>query len=136
MSNRAYSDDFKATALAALVANGGNVQRTADDLDVPESTLRSWREGVGTRAVSANLRDQKREELSARVTQVAWSIVDSIDETDIENASLVQKTTAFGILFDKMRLLSDEATEISENRNGRGLRESILTKFVAVHNSE
>jgi len=39
------SDDDRAKALAALVANGGNVEKTAREVGIPASTLRVWRSG-------------------------------------------------------------------------------------------
>jgi transposase-like protein len=41
---RAYSDEDKAAALAALKANAGNVKRTATQVGVPARTVRRWRD--------------------------------------------------------------------------------------------
>ena len=131
-----YSDIFKAESLAALQANGGNILRTSREMNVPESTLRSWKNGSGTRALTSDLRDQKRTELADRLTGIALTIVSSISDGDIEKASLVQKSTAFGILFDKTRLLSNEATQISEVRAADGVRERIREKLLALQNGE
>jgi len=131
-----YSDNFKAESLAALQANGGNILRTSREMDVPESTLRSWKNGSGTRALTSDLRDQKRTELADRLTGIALTIVSSISDGDIEKASLVQKSTAFGILFDKTRLLSNEATQINEVRAAEGVRERIREKLLALQNGE
>ena len=131
-----YSDNFKAESLAALQANGGNILRTSREMNVPESTLRSWKNGSGTRAMAADLRDQKRTELADRLTDIAWNIVNSINDGDISKANLVQKSTAFGILLDKMRLLSNEATQISEVRAADGVRERIREKLLALQNGE
>ena len=38
----AYSEKDKAEALLALEVNGGNVNKTATELGIPEPTLRSW----------------------------------------------------------------------------------------------
>ena len=131
-----YSDKFKAEALAVLEGNAGNTLRTSRELNIPESTLRSWKNGSGTRALSADLRDQKRTELADRLTDIAWNIVNSINDGDISKANLVQKSTAFGILLDKMRLLSNEATQISEVRAADGVRERIREKLLALQNGE
>ena len=131
-----YSDNFKAESLAALQANGGNILRTSREMNVPESTLRSWKNGSGTRAMAADLRDQKRTELADRLTDIAWNIVNSINDGDISKANLVQKSTAFGILFDKTRLLSNEATQINEVRAADGVRERIREKLLALQNGE
>ena len=131
-----YSDNFKAESLAALQANGGNILRTSREMNVPESTLRSWKNGSGTRAMAADLRDQKRTELADRLMDIAWNIVNSINDGDINKANLVQKSTAFGILLDKMRLLSNEATQINEVRTADGVRERIREKLLALQNGE
>ena len=39
-----YTDAQVAQALAALELNGGNVKRTARDLDIPRATLGMWRD--------------------------------------------------------------------------------------------
>lgn len=129
MSRREYPDTFRAEALAALDANDGNVSRTAREIGMPESTLRSWANGVGKRRISAELRGEKRGDLADRLEDIAWKLVNGIDEKDIEGASLVQKTTAFGICVDKMRLLRNQATEISAEASADDLRESILRKL-------
>lgn len=126
-----YSDAFKAEALAALNANGGNVMRTANELDIPRKTLEGWRDGVGTRALSADDRHQKRGDLADRLEVIAWKLVDGIEEADISKASLVQKTTAFGILCDKMRLLRGEATSIHEDRKVEEIRGRLESKLLA-----
>ena len=126
-----YSDQFKAEALAALDANRGNLKRTAIELDIPQSTLRDWREGVGTRALTSSIRDQKRGDLADRLEEIAWKLVDGIEDGDIEKASLVQKTTAFGILCDKMRLLRGEATSIHEDRKVEEIRGRLESKLLA-----
>ena len=44
-TRRTYTDEFRATALAALAANGGDLARTAAALDVPDRTPRAWAAG-------------------------------------------------------------------------------------------
>ena len=132
-----YSDELKAETLAALEANQGNVARTSRETKVPASTIRDWRDGVGTRALSAELRDQKRESLSDRLSDIAENILDSISDKDIEKATLVQKTTAVGILIDKSRLLQNQPTEINETRQSvDDLRSSLHAKLAKISNGE
>jgi transposase-like protein len=42
MGKRRYSDQDRAAAVAAVTANGGNIQRTARQLGIPETSLRQW----------------------------------------------------------------------------------------------
>ena len=45
MAKRSYSDEQKASALAALAANGGNARLTAAQVGVPRTTLLKWAAG-------------------------------------------------------------------------------------------
>ncbi len=63
--NRQYSEDDKATALAALAANDGNVLRTAQDLGIPEPTIRKWKNGQGVVQEVVQKCERKKEELSS-----------------------------------------------------------------------
>lgn len=44
MARNVYTDEDKAHAFVALTANGGNVKRTARELNMPVPTLRAWRD--------------------------------------------------------------------------------------------
>ena len=45
MAKRSYSDEEKASALAALAAISGNVKQTASQTGVPRATLQRWASG-------------------------------------------------------------------------------------------
>lgn len=49
--------------------------------------------------------------LSSKLALLEQKILDSIDQEDLNKASLLQKTTAFAQLFDKRRLDSNLSTE-------------------------
>lgn len=107
---RRYSDNDKAAALAALDANGGNVNRTAKQLGLAESTLRSWTQGRGTHEVVAELREVKKADLSDRLTDIAHAILDTLPKK-LKDASAQQLATALGIVIDKKQLLEGKATD-------------------------
>lgn len=114
MSGRTrYSDEEKATALAALDANGGNVARTARELDIPDSTLRNWANGRGVNDDIPQLRDQKKGELTEALRELAWMLIGAVPGK-IDDANLSSVFTGLGITLDKLQLLSGEPTERSE----------------------
>ena len=129
-----YSDESKAEALAVLEANGGNSKRTARDTGIPQTTLRNWREGRGTSAVSSSTRTQKKTELSEKLEEVAWRLTNAITPEMIGKASLVQIMTGLGIVIDKMRLLRGESTSISESRRIDEVRSRLEAKLVGAEN--
>lgn len=106
-----YSDKEKATVLAALDANEGNVALTARQSGVPDSTLRGWAKGRGTPAEIAELREHKKEELSERLEAIAHQLVDALPGK-IGEASLQQTATSLGITIDKMQILRGGPTDI------------------------
>ncbi len=59
LRRRVYSDEERATALAALDGNGGNRQRTARQLGIPRKTLATRASGA-VHPVVADLRHQKK----------------------------------------------------------------------------
>jgi transposase-like protein len=76
---RSYSEDEKASALALLVMNGGNIKKTAEDLKMPQSTLREWRDGEHVNEAVTKKRDIKKESLAEVFENLArvlaeWSL--------------------------------------------------------------
>lgn len=69
-SQRKYSDEARAASLAVLVANDGNVKRTAREVGVPASTLKRWRDDPEM-AGGATLRAQTRETMADVFGRVA-----------------------------------------------------------------
>lgn len=106
---RRYSDDFRASALAALAANGGNVKKTARQLGIPLLTLWTW----SKHPQISTSRNEKKGELADAIEQVAWQIVDQMPDK-IAKASLRDLATCLGIAVDKMRLLREQATAITD----------------------
>jgi len=121
-------DHRKAEALAALDANGGNVNRTARQLGIPESTLRGWKKldeeqastpfAAQTREVREfrEIREEKKAALADRLETIAHQIVDALGDK-IPEANLQQAATSLGIITDKMQLLRNAPTAIHENRD-------------------
>lgn len=117
---RRYSDEDRANAIAALAANGGNVNLTAKQLDIPATTLKHWADGT-RHAESAQLGEQKKGPLADRLELVAWKLAESLDGK-IEAAGLQQTATSLGIVIDKMQLLRNKPTEIQGHTPDEDLR--------------
>ncbi len=112
MARRQYSDQDRASALAALDANGGNVAKTAKDVGVPRVTLIQWRDGVVSQGVS-ELRQVKKGDLADRLEEIAHKLVEAIPGK-IGSAPLKEVAVALGIAVEKSRLLREKPTSITQ----------------------
>lgn len=114
-----YSDNDKAIALATLDANEGNVNRTAKQLKMAESTLRSWLSTRKPHMEVARLCEVKKQELSEKLEKVAHALTDNIlirAESDFSVLiPLKDFAVTLGIAIDKMQLLKGQATQIVQD---------------------
>lgn len=131
MERRQYSDNDKATALAALDANGGNVKLTAEQLQIPRKTLSQWQDGRVNNDV-AQLRHQKGVELKDLIRAELEAIMIALP-TKRKDATYAQLATAAGIFTDKMRLLEDKSTQnVDLNVTDAKLKlEHLITRQIA-----
>jgi transposase-like protein len=121
MANRRYTEEFRASAVVMLQADGYPqdefaVGRVAKHLKVPPSTLRGW--ANGTRAkISREMRDIKKDQI---IALLKTEIVDAIQEMVRARPDADYRTlaTALGIMIDKMQLLSGEPTEHIQQSDG------------------
>ncbi len=111
MAKRSYSDEEKASALAALAANGGDVHRTSRQVGVPRKTLEDWSKGRGVCLAVADIRQGKKADLADRLEDLAHQLADAIPGK-IPTADLKQLGVSLGIAVDKMRLLREQPTSI------------------------
>jgi transposase-like protein len=114
MARRHYSDEERAAALAALKANGGNLELTSKQAGVPRNTLKRWVKHPD-HAAPAHLRQKKSRDLGAKLTDLAHQIVDSMPGK-IRRASLRDAAVSAGVAIDKARLVQGQPTSINENR--------------------
>lgn len=105
-----YTEAERARVLVVL-ATCQSVEETARLTQIPETTIRRWRDGEGINSdVIAHTRDEKRQlanvfwRLAKRMTEIG------VDDEKIETGTLPQVTTAIGILTDKALLLEDVIT--------------------------
>jgi hypothetical protein len=110
---RRWTDEDKATALAACEANDGNVLLTAKQLDIPKSTLYEWVNSRGVPETIPELRKEKKNQLADELETVAYQLTAAL-VGKIDDASLQQTATSLGIVIDKMNRLRGEPTEISD----------------------
>jgi len=107
--NRRYSDAEREAATAALQANGGNITRTAKQINVPPQTLRNWARGYRHPEASRAGGQKTAADLAERLEEIAWQLVDALPGK-IKKATLQQASISLGIAIDKMRLLREQAT--------------------------
>ncbi len=115
MGKRTYSDTEKATTLAMLDANGGNLSRTQRETSVPRTTLREWRDGRHNGEV-ADIRREKKLELSALIEEKARLMLGGITEEKIAKTGAKDLMTGVGIAADKMLALRDQGQQPSQER--------------------
>lgn len=119
MSKRSYSDKDKATALAALDANGGNLLRTSKALSIPLQTLANWAGGKGLSADVPDIKNEKKEELADAFDRLVRACIGRAAEM-LENRDAVEFKDlgmVAAIATDKMQLLKGQATAIQHNVN-------------------
>ncbi|HEX7002181.1 MAG TPA: transposase [Trueperaceae bacterium] len=115
---RRYTDNDRATALAVLDSNGGNIARTARETGISQSTLRDWRDDP--HPDTAELRDQKRAALSDLWEEVARAyIARALDHAAVNDTTAQSAVTVAAIATDKLQLLLGKPTEISKHEHER-----------------
>lgn len=110
---RWYGDDERGLILAALAANGGNVNKTAREHGIPEPTLRAW--ASGWRCPRAlQLYEDKKKDLARAAHEIAWQMAAEIPE-DAATGTFREKATVFGIMVDKMLVLVGRPNNITQD---------------------
>lgn len=104
-----WSEDDKARALAALDANGGNVKGTSRQLGIPQSTLRGWRNGIGTNATVTKKRDENARELKEEMRDLVYLLLEKLPDK-LDKASAKEMMVGLGIAVDKLQLLEGKPT--------------------------
>lgn len=137
-----YSEEQKQQAIQRLIANGGDVARTALETGLAESTLRLWRREYNVPLPLLMLRRQQQQQQNAssndsmlssvsalvpeladlqqRMLQEAYHLVESIEEA-IDDAPLAQRVAALAQLIDRIiklaaQLPSEEEDDDSDDK--------------------
>lgn len=133
-----YTDEERAAAIAATIANGGAtnhdaIRKTAKDLGIPYSTLRSW-----TFAKYRPLCQQKAAllviPLAERLDSLAHKIVGVLeDEKKMKEAPYSALVAGLTAAVDRARLLRGEPTSIRDHITPEQLEsrlKELLTKAI------
>ncbi len=132
-----YTDDFRATAVAAAIAAGypsikGALLHTAQALKISHQLLRNWITAQQNPPPQELLQVKKADLRSLMQSEVV-AILGAMP-TKRGDATYSQLATAYGILFDKIRLLDGLPTEIlgmlPELMNAIGRRHMDATEIV------
>ena len=123
-SRRRYTDEEKAAALETVNLCGGNVLEASRVCGIAEQTLREWVKGqcvpdkifADFAAKKAGRATAVVRALNARLAEVLF------DESKIDAARYGELVTAYGVTFDKLRLIDEKPTAITESRNAAELR--------------
>ena len=106
--SRRYTDDERTSAVAAVISNGGNVYKTAQELGIPITTLQRWTTGERHPEVRRMAYEKKEvladvfERLAHKALEVSEKGMDRLGAKD----AMITAATAV----DKMRLLRGEST--------------------------
>ncbi len=96
----------RATAIAAVAANGGNVRRTALELGIPQATLRDWMKREPQ--LEAEIRGAARV-LAEKFDVMADKLLAGVTDEKIQKANVSQLMKAAGTAIDKARVLRGHA---------------------------
>ena len=124
---RHYADRDKAAALAHLQSGAGLIRPAARELGIPYQTLRGWAGGKHLGPKVAQEFGVVRDSLSAKLEDAANKMVDAMPEK-IEGASLRDLGATLAQVIDKMRLLREEPTAITESINRREMLERLIRR--------
>lgn len=116
----AYSEQTRAEALLAIEMNNGNVLQTANQLGMPESTLRKWVEEANLAKTCENVSDvvetsttlleQKREDFIARLKVLRNATMSQFEQI-IPDLKAKEAATALVDLTKLIELLEGNATQ-------------------------
>jgi transposase-like protein len=119
MTQRRYTEEYRASALALLDANAGNAKKTAAELGISRRTLRDWYVRANEHSPTETHQDA-RETLQETIDRLLYKILGAM-ETKIDTATYRELYTSAGILSDKsiaLRTLeakSDEPAELTDD---------------------
>lgn len=110
-----YSDAERVAALCVLDGNGGNVHKTALEMEIPVQTLLGWAKKKH-RSYLHLLKNGMKGNMANAFEEVAWLCLGQ-SAGRVESAPLNQLMVSAGIAVDKMRLLREQPTAIGSNTN-------------------
>jgi hypothetical protein len=122
---RRYTDQDKAAALVYLQSKGWRIAEAARDLGMPKETLQSWAAGRWLSPCAREKYHEIKQGLSSRLEDIAYQLIDAIPDS-IPDASLKDLGATLSVVIDKMRLLREEPTAITESMDRRAMLERLI----------
>jgi len=119
-TNRAYDDQFRASAVLMLEAAGypdrkGALEEVANALHVPDATISRWANGKSN-PPPAYVVSEKREELGIRLEELAHKLLDNaLRAAGDSEAGIQTLAISLGIILDKRQLLRGAPTAINQS---------------------
>ena len=122
---RSYDDKFRASAVIMLQAQGypdtkGALQTVSKYLAVPASTLQGWYNATSN-PPPTDIRYEKTIDLIQSIKDEIAGIIGTLPGKRDE-ASYKDLSTSLGIFVDKLQLLENKPTEISEQRHSGDIK--------------
>lgn len=117
MTRRQYTKREKATAVG--LAASTSTEGAANQLGIPESTLRYWMDSPAFAAI----RDKTAEDVAAQMWVGLQRGLERIAELIPQTEDIAKVAVAVGILYDKRALLTGGPTTRTESRVTSGLED-------------
>ncbi len=109
-SYRDYPIELKASVIAAIEANGGNVLATSKLFNLPRDTVNYWWNHAER---FVEVKHASSQSLADQCEGIARNLAESISGHDLSIVPLHHKASAFGVIVDRMQLLRGQPTSIT-----------------------
>lgn len=100
-------------SLGVLDANAGHLSETAHALNLPKSTLRTWRDNYATDPLVARYRALKNEDLAERFRVISAMASERL-QAELDDVHVDKLATVAAIGADKQLLLTGHSTDIDK----------------------
>lgn len=109
---RDYPEELKASVIAAIEANGGNVSATSKLFNISGDTVRYW--WLNSERYR-EIQSPSAGNLADKLENIAHNTADSIAEHDLSVVALRDKAAVLAVVIDRMQLLRGAPTSIIES---------------------
>ena len=133
MQGSKYTDEFKSEVLTMLYLNNGNVKKTSESTNVPEQTLRDWlKERHGINDYVREVRDENLKEFRKDLLEALRIHVTELKSVEKAKAeSALGNAKVSGIIIEKVQLIDDKPTSITESRRNSNELDVFIEKSKA-----
>lgn len=109
---RDYPEELKASIIAAVHANGGNVLATSKLFNIPRDTVNYWWKHSDR---FVDLQQPSAKNLADKLESIAHDTADSLADHDLSLVTARDKASVISVMVDKMQLLRGQPTNITES---------------------